>query len=38
MKSYGCFALGKIFPAYPEKWANKLGEKVTGELSIGERV
>ena len=26
------------FSAYPEKWANKLGEKATGELSIGERV
>ena len=24
------------FSVYPEKWANKLGEKVTGELSIGE--
>ena len=26
------------FSVYPEKWANKLGEKVTGELSIGELV
>ena len=24
------------FSAYPERWANKLGEKLTGEVSIGE--
>jgi hypothetical protein len=26
------------FSAYPERWANKLGESMTGELSIGEPV
>ena len=26
------------FSAYPERWANKLGERMTGELSIGEPV
>ena len=26
------------FSAYPERWANKLGEKVSGEPSIGEPV
>lgn len=26
------------FSVYPERWANKLGEKVTGDLSIGEPI
>lgn len=26
------------FSAYPERWANQLGEKVTGDTSIGEPV
>lgn len=26
------------FSAYPERWANKLGEKITGEISIREPV
>ena len=26
------------FSAYPEKWANSLGERITGETSIGEPV
>jgi hypothetical protein len=26
------------FSVYPERWANQLGEKVTGEPSIGEPV
>lgn len=26
------------FSAYPERWANQLGEKISGEISIGEPV
>ena len=26
------------FSAYPERWANQLGEKATGDTSIGEPV
>lgn len=26
------------FSVYPERWANKLGEKITGDTSIGEPV